>query len=227
MTNERILMMVRTDTLPEMEEAWNHWYETQHIPNRLKIQGFLSARRFVAIEGRPKYVALYDLAGANVLTSEAYLKLREKEASLPPGGFESIIRTLPNFYRGLYRQLYPEEGEYRVPETEFIFIIGHEVPLDKEEEFNAWYNTEHIRAMKRIPGVITARRFMAVETELPTRAGIMNSKPKYTAIYDLENERVLRSDAALKELGSPWTSRIRSWDCRRLSMLGQHIYPKP
>jgi hypothetical protein len=219
--------MVRTDILPEIEAEWNHWYDTQHIPNRLSINGFISARRFVAIEGEPKYLTLYDLTSIQVLTSEAYIKLRDREASLPADSFEAITHKLPNFSRGVYRQIYPEQGEYRAPNTTIIFAVGHDVPPDKEDAFNAWYNTEHIPAMNRVPGFVTFRRFAAADIELPPKAGSTDSSPKFVTLYDLENEDVLLSDAFKRETNSPWSTWVRSWYSRRFRILARRLYPKP
>jgi hypothetical protein len=38
----------------------------------MAIPGFLRARRFTAVEGSPKYLALYDLESTEVLNSAAY-----------------------------------------------------------------------------------------------------------------------------------------------------------
>lgn len=219
--------MVRTDILPEIEVDWNNWYDTQHIPNRLNITGFISARRFVAIEGEPKYLTLYGLTSIQVLTSEAYLKLRDWEASLPPDSFEAITPKLPNFSRGVFKQIYPEQGEYRVPSTKIIFAVGHDVPPNKDEEFNAWYDTEHIPAMNRVAGFVTSRRFSAADIELPPRAGSRKLSPKYVTLYDLESEEVLRSESFMRETNSPWSSWVRSWYSRRFRILARRLYPKP
>ncbi len=228
MTEKRILLMVRIgDVPPEIEGEWNKWYDTEHIPNRLNKPGFLSVRRFIAIEGEYKYLTLYDLNSPDALTSEAYLKLRDWEASLPPESFEAITPKLPNCSRGIYEQICPEGEEYQIPNTEILFAVGHDVPSEKDAEFNAWYNTEHIPAMNRVPGFVTARRFMVVETQSPSRAGRTSSSPKYVALYDLENERILQSEAFLKEVNSPWSSWVRSWYSRRFRIVARRIYPKP
>ena len=61
MSKKRALNMVRVDPPVEREEEWNEWYNTKHIPDRMAVPGFLFARRFIAIEGEPKYLTLYDL----------------------------------------------------------------------------------------------------------------------------------------------------------------------
>ena len=227
MKREGTLMMVRMDILPEIEEDWNRWYETRHIPDRLKIPGFLSARRFVAIEGEPKYWSVYDLASVEVLASEPYLQLRDQEYSRGADSFELITGRLPNISRGLYRQIYPEPDEYQAPGTEFLFAVGFDAPPERQEEFNAWYDTEHIPALLRVPGFITARRFIAEERPMPARAGKIKTVPQYVALYDLENEAVIRQEAFGKATNSPWALRIRSLASRRFRMLGRRIYPQP
>jgi len=225
MEDKKLLMMIRTDVPSEIETEWNRWYDDKHIPARLNhAPGFLTARRFVAIDDAPKYLSLYDLANIHALTSKDYLKLREREASLPLDSFEAITPTLPNFSRRIFEKIYPEEGEYRIPNTKIIFVVGHDVPAAREEEFNAWYNTEHIPAMlERVPGFVTARRFMTIKPQLPPRVSDWLSSPKYLTIYDLESKEVLESDIFLRETNSPWSSWIRSWYTRRFRFLAQRI----
>jgi len=219
--------MVRIgDVPPGIETEWNKWYDTEHIPNRLNIPGFLWARRFIAIEGEYKYLTLYDLNSIDALTSEAYLKLRDWEASLPPESFEAITPKLPRCSRGLYEQIHAEQESYQIPNTEFLLAVGHDVPPNREEEFNAWYDTEHPPAMNRVPGFITARRFMAVETQWASRTGRTAMSPKYVALYDLESEKILQSEAFLKEVNSPWSSSVRSWYNRCFRIVARRIYPK-
>jgi hypothetical protein len=66
------LLLVMVDVAPDHEEELNRWYDREHIPERMAIPGFVRARRFVALEGRPKYLALYDLESADVLKSKEY-----------------------------------------------------------------------------------------------------------------------------------------------------------
>lgn len=229
MAKKRVLLLVRIgDVPPKIEPDWNHWYDTTHIPNRLSKPGFISVRRFLALWGEYKYLTLYELDNLEALESEAYVKLREWEASLPPESFEAITLKLPDFTRGVYEQIYPEQEEYEMPNTEILFTIGHDVPPNREEEFNAWYNTEHIPAMiNRVPGFVTARRFRNVGSLLPSGSGKTSPSPKYVTLYDLSDEKVLESEVFKRETNSPWSSWVRSWYSRRFRILARRIYPKP
>src|SRR5215211_4060028 len=71
MTQPGLLLMM-TDIDPAHEEDFNRWYEEEHLAERMAIPGFINARRFTALEGGPKYLALYDLESPEVLQSAPY-----------------------------------------------------------------------------------------------------------------------------------------------------------
>ena len=52
------LLLMMTDIDPAHEEDFNLWYEEEHLDERMAIPGFINARRFTALEGGPKYLAL-------------------------------------------------------------------------------------------------------------------------------------------------------------------------
>ncbi|MGB3405886.1 MAG: hypothetical protein WBA67_00185 [Jannaschia sp.] len=66
------LLLVLADPPPVFEEEFNDWYDTEHLPERQAIPGFLTARRFTSLGDGPRYAALYDLEAAGVLESDAY-----------------------------------------------------------------------------------------------------------------------------------------------------------
>src|SRR5215211_7013073 len=67
------LLMVWADIDPAYEAEFNRWYDEEHIGHLLTVPGFLSAGRYEALKGGPKYLALYELEDHNVLRSAAYL----------------------------------------------------------------------------------------------------------------------------------------------------------
>src|SRR5216684_1032599 len=54
------LLMVWTDVDPEHEAEFNRWYNEEHLNRLLGVPGFLSAGRYRAIRGGPKYLAWYN-----------------------------------------------------------------------------------------------------------------------------------------------------------------------
>lgn len=82
----------------------------------------------------------------------------------------------------------------------FLLVFMHP-PSAFEEEFNAWYDSEHIPERLAVPGFLTGLRYMN------TGGGA----PRYLAMYDLENYEVLDSPEYHRVgygQASPWTKRV-------------------
>lgn len=52
----------------------DHWHSFEHLPERLAIPGFLRGTRWVAVEGGPRYLVLYEVESLATLNSAAYLE---------------------------------------------------------------------------------------------------------------------------------------------------------
>jgi hypothetical protein len=64
--------MAIMEPTPAMDEEFNDWYDFEHIPQMQAVPGIDTAMRFVAVDGWPLYLAVYDLAEFAVLRSSAY-----------------------------------------------------------------------------------------------------------------------------------------------------------
>ncbi|MBI2872516.1 MAG: hypothetical protein HYY00_04910 [Chloroflexi bacterium] len=103
----RGLLVVTADVDPENEVEFNRWYNEEHVPERLTVPGFLGARRFVAVEGQPKYIAIYEMESPEVLRSEFYRKLRDN-----PTEWTGRVLARARTNRVVYRQLFPAQGAF-------------------------------------------------------------------------------------------------------------------
>jgi hypothetical protein len=54
------------------EAEFNRWYDREHLEERVAIDGFLEARRYVAHNASPKFLFLYSTRTIEVLDSPAY-----------------------------------------------------------------------------------------------------------------------------------------------------------
>jgi hypothetical protein len=54
------------------EGDFNRWYDREHLEERVAIEGFLEARRYIAHAASPKYLSLYSTLNFEVLDSPAY-----------------------------------------------------------------------------------------------------------------------------------------------------------
>src|SRR3981081_3496814 len=66
------MLLTAMDVDPAEEADFNRWYDREHLQERVAIDGFLEARRYVAHEGSPKYLSLYSTETFDVLDSPAY-----------------------------------------------------------------------------------------------------------------------------------------------------------
>jgi hypothetical protein len=62
---------------PEREEEFNDWYNMEHIPFFCRLPGVIAARRFRAISGAPKYVALYHVETVDIYATRAWMVINE------------------------------------------------------------------------------------------------------------------------------------------------------
>jgi hypothetical protein len=104
----RALLLVMMDIDPEHEEEFERWYTEEHLPDRAHCPGFLSARRFQAIEGGPKYMAFYELEGPEVLESEEYRKIRYTEWT------RAMEPRFKNFVRNIYTEITRAPGKRKL-----------------------------------------------------------------------------------------------------------------
>lgn len=58
-----VLFVVKATIATDREEAFNRWYNEEHVPQFLQFPGAVSARRYKAIMGeeRFQYTAVYEL----------------------------------------------------------------------------------------------------------------------------------------------------------------------
>jgi hypothetical protein len=79
------------------EAEFNRWYDREHLEERVAIDGFLEARRYVAHVGKPKYLSLYSTATFDVLDSPAYrtaLASQTKWSKANINRFKNMIRAV-------------------------------------------------------------------------------------------------------------------------------------
>jgi len=93
------MLLTSMDIDPSDEAEFNRWYDREHLEERVAIDGFLEARRFVAHQGSPKYLCLYSTATFDVLDSPAY---RAKLAN-PTDWSKKTMARFKNMIRAVAR----------------------------------------------------------------------------------------------------------------------------
>src|SRR5580704_9349873 len=91
------MLLTSMDIDPSDEAYFNRWYDREHLLERVAIDGFLEARRYVAHDGKPKYLCLYSTATFEVLDSSAYraaLASQNDWSVRTMARFENMIRAV-------------------------------------------------------------------------------------------------------------------------------------
>jgi hypothetical protein len=203
------LLVVWTDIAPEYEVEFNEWYDKEHIPQLLGVPGLQTGRRYRAVDGKPKYMALYQLADENVLKSDAFRAVREN----PTAWTRRITAQFRNTQRGVFRQLFAY-GNALEKDAEFVLTVRLNTPAEQEKAFNDWYNEDHQAALVGVPGVYCARRYIALEGD-----------PKYLAVYEMGDGAATKSSEWEKARNYGRTAEIRPYLKDLQAIVAKRIFP--
>ena len=100
----RAVLVMMTDVPNELEADFNRWYNDVHLPEVLSLPGVLGGRRFRVRGDGVRYLALYELASPDVVSSPAYASWRANSAST-----QHWSERFSAFQRYVYEQIYPQE----------------------------------------------------------------------------------------------------------------------
>ena len=176
------------------EDEFHDWYDTEHLPERERVPGFLACQRWIGAEDGKVSVATYDLASVTVLQSPAYLAIGGENLSPWSKRVTGRVERLMRF-----------EGDQILPGDQLppaaaggLLLNAMNIAPDREAEFNEWYDREHIPALAAVAGVLCARRFRGT-----------SGNRRYVALYHLANPQVVESAEWKQARQSEWTSRLQ------------------
>ncbi len=212
----RALFQVRWTVPAERVEAFDRWYDEEHLADLVAVGGMLLGRRFVREIAYPfasplgmDFLTLYDAESVDVFSSAEFVAVGTQRT---PRTVEVTEGLNPSF--NFYRQISPEHGgglTKRGPEP--LAVAGTAImhvmtgcDLEAEDDFNRWYEEEHLPRLVEADGVLHARRF--VESHGQPSEG--QRRPlRYLALYELADPSVA-SDPAFTHAGraTPWRDRL-------------------
>jgi hypothetical protein len=174
-------------------DEFHDWYDTEHLPERQRVPGFLLCQRWIGAQDRAVSVATYDLDSVAVLKTPAYQAIGGDNLSPWSKRITARVERLMRF-----------EGDQILPGDQLppadaggLLLNAMNIASELEAEFNEWYDKEHIPALAAVPGVVAARRF---------RGG---GNRKYVALYHLATPDVVESAEWKQARQSDWTSRLQ------------------
>jgi len=96
------------------------------------------------------------------------------------------------------------------------FMVYVDIDAQHVQEFNKWYNEEHLPELLSVPGILSAARYEAVK-----------GGPQYLACYELESVAVMQTPAFTNRPRTPWGQKVSpSVIGKNLTrIVGEQIYP--
>lgn len=184
------------------EEEFNAWYDTEHVPERLRIPGFINAVRWLGADNPKLSLAIYDLESLDVLQKAEYRAVSPENFS--PWAKRLLVRQCKRMCRFNAEQM----GTRKVApdEANGLLVFATNVAPEAEAEFNAWYDAEHIPRLSLLPGVLMARRFKSAGAAI---AG--SADRQYVAIYHLTSPEVCESADWKAAALTPWTKKMNPY----------------
>jgi hypothetical protein len=192
------LLIAGFDSSPVREDEFNDWYDTEHVPERRRVPGFVNCERWIGAENPRTAIATYDLQSLDVLKSEPYRAIAGE--NLSPWS-KRVTNKATRLCRFEAKQLSP--GSQSAPSgAGGLMMYAMNVTPEAEAEFNAWYDEEHIPRLSAVAGCLLARRFSIV-------SAVSAGRQRYLAIYHLATPDVCSSEKWKEAANTDWTAKMR------------------
>ena len=190
------ILLVAFDFTKAHEDEFHDWYDLEHVPEREAVPGFGACNRWISTQNPKHAVATYELDSLDVLRSGAYRAIAGDNLSVWSKRVTAICNRLLRFEGA---QILP--GDQGAPSgADGLLVNAMNVDSTREEEFNRWYDQEHIPALAAVPGTLAARRYKDSK-----------GSHRYVALYHLASPDVQQSEAWKKAANSAWTDRLRPY----------------
>src|SRR3954469_10108064 len=176
------------------EDEFHDWYDTEHLPERTRVPGFLACQRWIGADDRKVSVATYELDTVGVLQGPEYQAIGGENLSPWSKRVTGRVERLMRFEGD---QILP--GDALPADNAGGFLLNAmNVEPAAETEFNDWYDNEHIPALAAVPGVLCARRFRAT-----------SANRRYVALYHLVSPEAQAPPAWKTASDTEWTRKLR------------------
>lgn len=188
-----LIRSVRVDVDPQNEGEFNRWYNGEHEPLLRKVPGVIATFKGKNLgEMGQKYFYLYVHKNIDVQKSEIY-----REASATKLAKE-VRPFLKNFDGRNYDVIVPGPLPLNLKKGNIIRTVEVNVASEQEQDFNDWYNKEHIPTLLKVPGVMAIWRGV----------NLGEKGQKYLTVYFQESMFVQQREDYKKASQTDWIKRL-------------------
>ncbi len=141
-------MLLSFDVDAEAVEEHDRWHTHEHLPERLAIPGFRRGTRWVATEGTPRYMVLYEVESLSTLASPAYLARLNNPCPW-------TARIMPH-YRGMIRGLCTVLGSFGYGQGGAAALLRFTPADSQAAQLHRWLLQEALPRLPQVPGLGSA-----------------------------------------------------------------------
>jgi len=138
-------MVLYYDIVSEAVDDHDDWHTHEHFPERLSIPGFRRASRWVATEGRPRYLVIYEVRSVDVLSGSPYLERLNNPSPW-------TTRMMPNF-RGMVRGFCDVASSSGSALGHALLSMRLSAVPGRQEELRRWLAGEVLAGIAARPGI--------------------------------------------------------------------------
>jgi hypothetical protein len=154
-------MLLSFEVEADAVEEHDRWHTHEHLPERLSIPGFCRGTRWIATEGQPRYMVLYEVESLATLASEAYLARLNNPTPW-------TTRMMPH-YRGMNRGLCAVLGSFGFGQGGIAALIRFAPEASQSAPLNRWLLEEALRTVPQMPGLGSAHLLQEAQTAAMTK----------------------------------------------------------
>ncbi len=148
------------EIVPDAVDEHDDWHTHEHLPERLSIPGFLRGTRWIALDGSPGYVVLYEVEALATLTSGGYL---DRLNNPTPWTSEMM-----KHYRGMTRGFCAITGSFGVGLGRAAVLIRFKPAEQQHQRLRDWLLAGVLPRLPSLPGLGSALLLEAAATPQST-----------------------------------------------------------
>lgn len=190
-----LLVLSRAPLNTRDRTEFEKWYELDHAPARLRVDGINTARVYRERSTASNFLAYYDLESVETLRSPSYSALRAKRSEHE----RQVMATIPQLVRRVYRKVGPDAGGDTSDICGKILLgVWWSPAPGTESDFHAWYAEEHLPLLMEVPGWLRVRRYEQFE----------GSGPRFLALHDIADASAFATKEYERATNTPWRDRV-------------------
>lgn len=185
------------------EQDFNNWYNEEHIPLRMNVPGFVGAHRYIGVD-EAVYLAVYDMASTAVLQCPEYVQVKSEGSART----KEMLSSVSGFTRYTGHSIgVQKRADFsgQVEDAPFVYVVFFKVPGDRVQEFDDWYEQDHIPTLLEHRHWLMCRRFFIESGEPEGWTHLaLHYLGDLSALSSKERERARKSEWRSRLAEEPW-----------------------